>query len=172
MLKQMEGPSFYDEKPPSFLLNPSSKQTFLTSFPANAALELLLSYTPAKKMNAKIISLANSSCIRVIPSMKFYTGKLTDEALSFRETTKWALGVLNWGSTEWFVHCAWHLDYVSLTIKRAALAEPFLASFLKEVSCICPFPPVTAELMDRESQRCETPTQWKWGWLVRGETSY
>lgn len=109
-------------------------------------------------MNAKIISLANSSCISVIPSMKFYTGKLTDGALSFRVNTKWALEVQNWGSTEWFVHCAWHWEYVSLTINTAALAEPFLASFLKEVSCICPFPPVTAELMDRESQRCETPT--------------
>lgn len=109
-------------------------------------------------MNAKIISLAISSCIRVMPSMRFYTGELTDGSLSFREPTKWALGIQNWGSMEWFVHCAWHWEYVSLTINTSALAEPFLASFLKEVSCICPLPPVTAELMDRKSQRCETPT--------------
>lgn len=38
---------------------------------------------------------------------------------------------------------------MSLAINTAALAEPFLASFLKEVSCICPSPPVTVELMDR-----------------------
>lgn len=91
--------------------------------------------------------------------MRFYTGGLTDGALSFREPTKWALGAQNWGSTEWFLHCAWHGEYVSLTINTTALAEPFLASFLKEMSCICPFPPVTVELMDRESQRRETPTR-------------
>lgn len=100
-------------------------------------------------MNAKVISLANSSCIRVIKSMSFYTWALTDGVWSFRETTKWAVGSQNWGSTEWFVCCAWHWVYVSLEINTAALAEPFLASFLKELSCICPSPPVTVELMDR-----------------------
>lgn len=137
MLKEMEKPTFCAEKPPSFLLNPSRKYTFLTSFPANTSLELLLSH----KMNAKVISLAINSCIRVIPSMRFYTGELTDGALSFWEPTKWALGAQNWGSTEWFVHRARHWEYVSLTINTTALAQPFLACFLKKVNCIsAPFP--------------------------------
>lgn len=38
---------------------------------------------------------------------------------------------------------------MSLAINTGALAEPFLASFLEEVSCICPSATVTVELMDR-----------------------
>lgn len=52
------------------------------------------------RLNAKMISLANSSCIRVIWSMSccFYTWALTDGVWSLGESTEWVLRVQNWGS--------------------------------------------------------------------------
>lgn len=53
MLKKMEESSFCAEKPPAFLLNLSSKLTFLIPSPActslELSLELFLSYTPATR---------------------------------------------------------------------------------------------------------------------------
>lgn len=53
MLKKMEEPLFCAEKPPAFLLNPSSKETFLTASLVNTCLELFLSYTPATRWMLK-----------------------------------------------------------------------------------------------------------------------
>lgn len=73
--------------------------------------------------------------------MSFYTWALTDGVWSFRETTKWVLGSQN-------LYVLLGTESMDVFSNAAALAEPFLASFLKEVSCMCHSPPVITELME------------------------